>query len=251
MSESGRFGDQTWYSKWFNLDYLALYAGRNDAEAEAQGRFICSAAPPADFPNLLDCGCGAGRHLAVLSKSGYRGTGIDLSADLLSEAKRRVLNSAVCLVRGDMRALPFSQSAFDLVTSLFTSFGYFDSDEEHAAVAAEWRRVVRPDGRVILDYLNPETAVAALVPEEEKIISGRRVLISRRYDASANRLIKEISIIQPGGEEEHYRESVRLFSQAQLSALLKEAGFPAVSSYGDFDGGKFGPNSPRLILVAH
>jgi SAM-dependent methyltransferase len=39
-------------------------------------------------------------------------------------------------VRGDMRHLPFTDGSFDLVTSFFTSFGYFDSDDEDVKVLA-------------------------------------------------------------------------------------------------------------------
>jgi SAM-dependent methyltransferase len=50
----------------------------------------------------------------------------------------------------DMRHLPVADGAFDLVLNLWNSFGYFLDEAEEAAALAEFRRVLRPGGLVLL-----------------------------------------------------------------------------------------------------
>jgi ubiquinone/menaquinone biosynthesis C-methylase UbiE len=79
---------------------------------------------------VLDVGCGAGRHARAFRAAGARCVGLDLSRTLLRIA-RGVTDAP--LVRADMRELPIRPGSMDLTVSLFTSFGYFERDEEHAA----------------------------------------------------------------------------------------------------------------------
>ncbi len=239
-----------WYSRWFNTDYLTLYRHRDLAEAERQVQFLSSLAPADRFPRVLDVGCGAGRHLAALSRCGFEPTGADLSAELLKAARGAAGAGCKGLVRCDMRSLPFAAASFELVTSFFTSFGYFERDEDHAAVAAEWRRVLRSQGAVLLDYLNPLSALDGLAADEEKTTGDLRILIKRSFDRDAGRIEKQISIRQSGEPERNYRESVRLFSLEELKSLLKTVGFSTVSAYGDADGSKFSASSARLVIFA-
>lgn len=238
-----------WFARWFNDDYLALYSTRDGAEAERQLSFIRSVAPPDQFPRLVDIACGGGRHIAAAARAGYDCVGIDLSPSLLATARSHLPGAR--LVRGDMRSLPFASSAFDLALSLFTSIGYFDSDNDHIAVAAEWRRVLRPGGKIIVDYLNPHTVLNSLVPEEERIVGEKTAKIKRYYDRDRRRLIKEIELYfkHSDSKTENYLESVRVFSVDELKMLLTGAGFSTVETFGGSDGQPFDCDSARLVLV--
>src|SRR4051794_9885511 len=111
----------TWFSRWFNEDYLTLYAHRDEGEARSLADLI-KARIPALAPGLtLDLACAAGRHLPYLALQ-QRTIGLDLSPWLLDVAHKR--DSSATLVRADMRALPFRSHSFTLVANLFTSFGY-------------------------------------------------------------------------------------------------------------------------------
>lgn len=238
-----------WFARWFNADYLALYSARDDAEAERQIDFIRTVAPPDRFPRLVDIACGGGRHIASASRAGYSCVGIDLSPSLLATAKSQLPRAQ--LVRGDMRSLPFASFSFDLALSLFTSIGYFDSDEEHVVVAAEWRRVLRPGGKIIVDYLNPYTVIDSLVPEEVKTVGEKTAKIKRYYDQNRRRLVKEIELSSERSADnpEKYFESVRIFSIEELKRLLTGAGFSTVEAFGGPEGKPFECDSARLVLV--
>ena len=91
---------------------------------------------------VLDVGCGAGRHARAFGRPAPAAWAWTCRATLLRVA-RGVTDAP--LVRADMRRLPIRPGLMDLTVSLFTSFGYFEHDEEHAAALRGDGR--RPSGR--------------------------------------------------------------------------------------------------------
>lgn len=100
---------------------------------------------------LLDVGCGTGALLAaVRAIPGARAVGADLSPEMLAVAHARLepgtRRAAVALVAADALSLPFGDAAFDAVVS--SSVLHFVPDPRTAL--AEWRRVLRPGGRLVV-----------------------------------------------------------------------------------------------------
>lgn len=233
-----------WYEHWFGETYLDLYPHRDDADAERIVALLSGRGWVAAGDLVLDLACGAGRHLPALASRGARVLGFDLSLSLLRAAQRR---SASGLVRGDMRALAFRPAAFDLVANLFTSFGYFERDDDHRAVLAEVARVLRPGGRFVLDFLNAEAVRRGLVRRDSRQVGGRRIVQERRLSDDGRFVVKTIAL---EGEGRHFMERVRLYERADLERMLLETGMPMEGVFGDYDGGPHTGEAPRLLLVA-
>ncbi|MPZ16111.1 MAG: methyltransferase domain-containing protein [Chloroflexi bacterium] len=89
---------------------------------------------------ILDAGCGTGGTTLDLREFGAV-TGIDISVDALSFASSRCVER---LVHGSIEQLPFSNGAFDVVTSFDVLYHRAVGDERRALV--EFRRVLRPGG---------------------------------------------------------------------------------------------------------
>ena len=241
-----------WYVHCFGREYLDLYPHRDDAEAQADVEAIIELIdPPKDEP-LLDLGCGAGRHLVVLHSAGFRHiVGLDLSAELLEIAAQRLTKAGaegIKLVNADMAHIPYEEH-FGTVLSLFTSFGYFERDEENVTVFAAVRKAALPGGRFLIDYMNRDWVIANLVGQEEKDVAGRRVRIERRLTAGRRRVEKTTRVLGPEGEEKTYHESVRLYSPLDVEQMLEAEGFVNVRRYGSLRGAPHRSESPRLILV--
>jgi len=151
-------------------------------------------------------------------------------------------------VRADMRALPFAGAGFDLVVNLFTSFGYFSSDEENRVVLSEVNRVLRSGGVFVLDYLNADQVRTTLVPHDTQRVRGRVVTQDRRITADGLYVEKEISV---AGSPRRYLERVRLFEAEELRCLLRDAGFTVVHELGEYSGASLGAESSRAIFFAH
>lgn len=232
-----------WYEDWFGEDYLQLYPHRDEQDA-ARLIDLVESRVSLSGKKLLDLACGPGRHSGQLIGRGACVTGIDLSAVLLEGAK---LVSGLGVVRGDMRFLPFAPSAFDGVVNLFTSFGYFEEDDEHLGVLKEVARVLRPDGDFVLDFLNAESTVANIVPRETTSMGSETVDVKRNVTGGGRFVEKEITRRSDGRV---FRERVRLFSPADLTDLIESAGMRVKSVAGDYLGAELSEESNRTIIFA-
>ncbi len=230
-----------WYRQWFNEDYLQLYPHRDEAEAERCVALIRATVPWRPGLRVLDVACGAGRHARALESAGAAPVGVDLSPTLLQVA-RQVTGAPV--VRADMRALPVRPASMDLVVNLFTSFGYFESDEEHRLALAEMAAAIRPGGWFVIDYLNAAQVRATLVPAEQALLGGVHAEVTRSIERNGE--VVEKRIVTDDGRR--FRERVRLFAPDDLAALLAACGIRVRTRCGDYDGSALGEASPRAIL---
>src|SRR5262249_28118334 len=136
-----RMSPGSWYAERFDATYLDAYAHRDEEEAR---RAVAGLFAPLGLAGrrVLDLACGAGRYSRALAAGGATVVGLDLSAPLLAAASRTV-TADVAFVRGDMRCLPFRDATFEVVASMFTSFGYFEKAGEDRQVLAEVARVLQ------------------------------------------------------------------------------------------------------------
>ncbi|HKU62858.1 MAG TPA: class I SAM-dependent methyltransferase [Gemmatimonadales bacterium] len=230
-----------WFEEWFGEEYLQLYPHRDDAEAARAVALLVKATGLEPQWRVLDVACGPGRHARAFRAVGAVCVGVDLSAALLRVA-RGVTDAS--LVRADMRALPIRSRSMDLTVNLFTSFGYFDREAEHAAALREMVATVRPGGWFAIDFLNPATVRARLVPCERLAVHGHEVEVTRALSSDGHHVSKTI---HTGGRS--FVERVRLFEPAEIETMLGRAGVIVRRRFGDYDASPMLPDSPRTILV--
>lgn len=231
-----------WFESWFGEDYVALYPHRNEAEAEHAIELIERSLGGRRVARVLDLACGAGRHSRALAERWWT-SGLDLSEVLLRLAHQEEFRAA--FVRGDMRVLPYADKSFDLVVNLFTSFGYFETDEEHVLVFDEVARVTSESGTFVLDFLNAGQVRAAFVPYDERVIGDRTVIQTRTITDDGCYVVKTIRI---RGEDRVFIERVRLFTPDELKRMMTNAGFAIDACYGGYDASPLKQHSPRVIL---
>jgi len=97
---------------------------------------------------VIDLGCGTAQLTDDLARRfpAAAVAGVDLSQDMLREARRRLGAQAPALLRGNVYALPLADGGVDLLTSTISYHWYL----EPARALAEIRRVLRPGGRFVL-----------------------------------------------------------------------------------------------------
>jgi 23S rRNA (guanine745-N1)-methyltransferase len=101
---------------------------------------------PADA--LLDVGCGDGHHLAALvARLGCEGYGVDISVTAIEAAARRRAGLHLVVANAD-RFLPYADGSFRAVTSITARRN-----------PAEFRRVLRDDGHLLLVIPGPDDLV--------------------------------------------------------------------------------------------
>lgn len=234
-----------WFECWFGKAYKELYPHRDFREARAQVAFLLRELPVTPAWRILDVGCGQGRHLETFRELGFPfGFGLDLSLSLLRDAR----DARQAVVRGDMRHLPFPPVGFDLVTSFFTSFGYFATLGEDEEVMEQFATVLKPGGNLLLDLINIEPLSARLVPENRAWVDGSEIVQRRRMEGGI--VIKEIEIRKPDGIVEKFEERVRLYPRHVILALAERFGLIHVKTFGDESGGAYQSDlSPRMTLL--
>lgn len=243
-----RASGEKWFQEWFDEDYLDLYAHRNAGEAEGFVAILWDYLKP-DPPALVaDISCGPGRHAAAFAKRGARIIGLDLSRPMLRAARDTLTEyqARTGLVRGDVRHLPLT-GGFNLVVSLFTSFGYFESEEENNAAFAELARITAPGGELVIDVVNPVWLRQNFTPDSRRDVPGGTITERRRLEG--NRVLKDIRI-EKAGRVREARESVRMYTQKELTELAAGQNLSVESWWGDYAGADFTADSPRLILMA-
>lgn len=239
--------DAAWYATAFDILYPLLYAHRSVEAAKAEADFAMRHLRLEHCGKILDLCCGGGRHLLHLSTYCVELVGLDYSRDLLRIANDH-LPANVLLTRGDMRHLPF-EAAFDAVVNFFTSFGYFEEDDENARVPRQMALALRPGGRFFMDYLNPVHVRANLLPESRREAGGLTVLEERWIDSARSRVNKRTRVLEDGGLRAETFESVRLYSLDEMMSVLVEAGLRVERTFGDYDASPHDASSPRMMFV--
>ncbi len=199
---------------------------------------------------VLDLCCGPGRCSVALAKRGFSVTGVDRTKWLLAQAKRRARAARVKIewVRADMRDF-VRPGTFDLVLSMFTSFGYFDDKREDLTVLGNICNTLRPGGVCLIDVAGKEQLARIFQPTiSETLPDGSRLVQRHEVFDDWTRIRNEWILIRRGRARSfHFHHTV--YSGLELRDRLEQAGFTRVKIYGDFDGGDYGTNAKRLIAV--
>lgn len=235
-----------WFQHWFNSPYYhILYSKRNDEEAEFLIDNISAYLTPKADSRILDIACGRGRHSIYLNKKGYDVTGIDLSEQSIKYAQQFEQKNLHFLVH-DMRKL-FYINYFDIALNLFTSFGYFETEKEHVNALKGFRKCLKADGTLVLDYFNTEKIIKNLTHQETKTIDG--------IEFHLNKFVAEGKIIKHINFEHKlkayaFEERVQAFLLADFERMLTKSGFVITEQFGSYSLAPFDEtNSDRLILV--
>jgi len=103
-----------------------------------------------DFSNkkVLDIGCGNGVTLFLLKKIfNIDGVGVDISSHVIDNLNKKIQDNSFVFLLGDHRNLnSIKDNQFDIVLS----FGVIEHFEEYCLALAESRRVLKPEGTLIL-----------------------------------------------------------------------------------------------------
>jgi len=233
-----------WFCEWFDENYLLIYSHRDKNDAEMQIALLLENIKPEIQDKILDLGCGEGRHVSILKNKGFDVTGIDLSESLLKSGKSKY--PCLKLLQGDMRNIP---GKFNIILSLFTSFGYFEEDSENKKVIEGVYDSLEKGGHFWLDFLNSEYVRDNIIKDSEFVI-GDEFKVCEKREISGNRIIKNI-FLNKNGEKREYKESVRLFSREELTEILEASGFIIKKVYGNYSGENWEENSPRTIIHSY
>jgi SAM-dependent methyltransferase len=128
--------------------YATIHDDR-DVIADQVGEFLDALGESSR--RVLDVGCGPGWESATFAEAGHEVVPFDLTPEFLDRTRERV--PAACLVRGDMRRLPFSDGSFDGLWACASLLHVPDDDVE--STVAEFQRVLSSGGVAIVSLQRP------------------------------------------------------------------------------------------------
>lgn len=239
---------RAWFETAFQAEYLQVYAHRDQASARTEVQFLMEQGLSG---RVLDLCCGQGRHLIAMRSAGLNAWGLDLSQELLVRAGALDGGSGTngCLGRADQRVLPLASASLDGATLLFSSFGYHDQSGD-GAVLAELSRILKPNGLLVLDLMNPTRVRSRLVPHSVREEQGLRLEETRSLSPDQSRVRKQVRLSRGGASPLEWQEDVRLYDPEGLDVLLGLHQFRTEHRWGGFGGEAFGPDAVRQLVFA-
>lgn len=227
-----------WYEELFT-DYADTY----DKEVYTQGTvgevgFIEAEIGGDKSVNILDIGCGTGRHAVELAKRGYRVVGIDLSESQLARArdKARWAGVEVTFMKKDARQLEFSDR-FDLAIMLCEgAFPLMETDEMNFRILENAGRALKPGGKFIFTTLNVLFPLFHSVKEflnshSENNATESKVVEST-FDLMTFRDHSTFTATDDSGRQKTLHSNERYYAPSEITWLLKSLNFAEIGIFG-------------------
>jgi len=245
------------YSRFYNLLYRDKdYTG----EADYVRSLICRHHPEAT--NILDLGCGTGRHDLLLAKMGYEMTGVDMSAEMLAVANAQLASllpppSSLIYHQDDIRSVRLDPT-FDVVISLFHVMSYQVTNTDLQAVFATARAHLKPGGIFIFDCWYGPAVLTDWPAVRVKRLEDEAIAVTRiaepvmhpndnLVDVNYHVFIRD----KASGAVEELREThrMRYLFRPEVELFLREAGLSPVESAEWMTGKEAGFNTWGVCFV--
>ncbi|MDA0999996.1 MAG: methyltransferase domain-containing protein [bacterium] len=209
---------------------------------------------------ILDLCCGQGRHSLELARRGFTEVeGFDRSHFLIQKARSisRKEGLPIRFREGDARKLPYRADSFQALLILGNSFGYFETPEEDVNVLKDVFRVLRPQGKLLIDISDGDFLRKNFQARTWEWIDAKHfVCRERALSADGKRLIsREVITHSEKGvlADQFYAE--RLYGKMEIQELLRSIGFSDIVVHGKLEtpsqrNQDLGMMAQRLILTA-
>jgi SAM-dependent methyltransferase len=227
---------ETYYGPLY-LDSVADLLSPALSELEAEVIAALLRLGPRD--RVLDLACGHGRHAGVIAGRVGQVVGLDRSGAYLERAAASRPSSTSTstshatapsprYVRGDLRALPFRDGAFDALFSWYASLFMF-GDAENEASLREAGRVVRPGGRLLVHHANPALLAAEPVASARRTLPDGSVVEERSaFDPGRGVDVSERRLVRPDGAVLAGRAELRYYMPSEWGRLATRTGLRLV-----------------------
>lgn len=201
--------------------------------------------------SVLDLCCGPGRHSVEFAQRGFKVTGVDRSAFLLDRGRQHAsqANISVEWVHEDMRKF-VRPAQFDLVCNLFTSFGYFDTEQEDLQVLRNIHQSLKKGGVVVIDVIGKERLARIWQSAMCFELSDGSLLLQRPQVRDDWCRVRTEWTLMKDGRTHSVTFEHNLYSGRELKDRLLGSGFQQVQLFGSLAGAPYDLNPLRLVAMA-
>ena len=238
--------EKEWFDEWFDSPYYhILYKHRDDTEAQLFMDSLAQFFKIKPAHKIMDLACGKGRHSIYLNQKGFDVVGLDLSKESIQYA-RQFENNRLHFDVHDMRDV-YHVEYFDYILNMFTSFGYFASEEEHITAIQAASAALKSGGKLVIDFFNTYKVLDDLVYKNQVQAGGITFQLTRKLIDGA--IVKSINF-EDKGEQFQFKERVQAFTEQNFRRYFQVADLKLVHLFGDYHLSCFDKNtSDRMIFV--
>ncbi|MEM2930801.1 MAG: methyltransferase domain-containing protein [Thermoproteota archaeon] len=193
---------------------------------------------------ILDLCCGNGRVATSFAKKGFRAIGVDISPVFVEDARARAgefgVSERVDFICGDVRrllSLMPKDACFDVVTSVWTSIGYYDKSED-LAVFKQARRLTREGGILfIAETAHRDSLGLRFCPSSFSFYEDIVLVEETKWDVLTSRLRTTWSFYARDGNDLKFIDrigfDIYVYGASELASMLKESGWETIATYGN------------------
>jgi len=203
---------------------------------------------------ILDCACGTGQHLFMLSEMGLCVCGSDYSEAMLEVAKSNLKKheKVILLSQCDFRYLEQKHTdTFDVVVCLTTALPHLHTDADLITALKSMKNRLNEKGLLILTQ--GTTHFTLSLPAIEAVVNRKdfsRIFVKEHDDKFQTIHVLDLFHSDSRIESNQYDIVYKIILDDEYNRLLSEAGFEDIHIYGDYDMSDYTKQSRRLIVVA-
>lgn len=229
--------DEEWWESFFDEVWLAGGFGPAGEEAPVEEiDYLWRQLKLRPGARLADICCGIGRHAIPLARRGVEVTGVDLSSDYIERATKCAEGLPVTFVCADMRETGISGGIFDAVINLWTSFGYFADEGENERAMAEFARLLRTGGRLLLSMVNRDGLMHLFQQKRGEAAADWLLIQNSEPDYLTGRMRSRWLWVSPTGERHEREIDHRIYAAYELVEMGARYGLEIVDAHGDLRG---------------
>lgn len=230
---------------WFDTPfYHILYNNRDEEEAKYFMDNLLKFLNIREGSNILDLGCGRGRHSIYLNKRNYTVSGYDFSKNNIAYAKTFETEKLTFQRHNMLNPL---DKKFDYIFNLFTSFSFFIDEDDDLNVVKNIKEGLNPNGVGVIDFLNTHYVCNHLKKQETVIKDTITFKINRYVE---NEFLYKNITFNFEKKPFFFSERIKLLELNDFKALFEKANVTLKHTFGDYKLNAFNEiHSPRLILL--
>jgi hypothetical protein len=157
------------------------------------------------------------------------------------------LNLSIPVYKKDARSFDLGKK-YDVILNLFTAFGY-GSKEDDRKIIRNVKKHLKSGGLFFIDIMHLAWLLRNYKPRSFNKYVGMQETATRRFDLLTNTNY-ETHTLTRGRSKKIYKDSLHIYSLAELRELLEAEGLKVLNFWGSFKGLPLTLDSKRLIVLA-